>query len=294
MGFLTTPDGTNPKYTGQQRDQETATDWFQVRQMSGAQGRFQSPDPGNAGADPSNPQSWNGYAYVGNNPLSYTDPSGMFTEPSDGDPISAIIGGLIDLGELLGDIFGGGGPPPSIPSALATPSSPILQPSPDFDSQGGNGQTPDDGSIDTGTVFGSGDAGPFSNNVIRFDPNNPITLTGTDVVATALGLIVNWGWRMSHLPPHGMRVATGPIPVNPTPRRFFGTYYCGTGGAGPRSGVVNGACAAHDDCYAAAGINGTGNTNPAIIWSSAQVAAASSPGLNRPFSSRRKTSDSGS
>jgi YD repeat-containing protein len=62
MGFFATPDGTNPKYTGQMRDQETATDWFQVRQMSGAQGRFQSPDPGNAGADPSNPQSWNGYA----------------------------------------------------------------------------------------------------------------------------------------------------------------------------------------------------------------------------------------
>jgi YD repeat-containing protein len=60
VGFQTTPDGTNPKYTGQERDPETATDWFQVRQMSGAQGRFQSPDPGNAGADPSNPQSWNG------------------------------------------------------------------------------------------------------------------------------------------------------------------------------------------------------------------------------------------
>ncbi len=112
MGFQTTADAANPKYTGQQRDQETATDWFQVRQMSGAQGRFQSPDPGNAGADPSNPQSWNGYAYVVNNPLSYTDPSGMFVEavgagaalvPRSG----AIIGGLIDLGELLGGFFSG-------------------------------------------------------------------------------------------------------------------------------------------------------------------------------------------
>ncbi len=67
---------TNPKFTGQMRDQETTLDSFNVRHMSGAQGRFQSVDPGNAGADPSDPQTWNGYAYVGNNPLSYTDPSG--------------------------------------------------------------------------------------------------------------------------------------------------------------------------------------------------------------------------
>jgi hypothetical protein len=45
--------------------------------MSPAQGRFQSVDPGNAGADPSDPQTWNMYSYVTNNPLSYTDPSGM-------------------------------------------------------------------------------------------------------------------------------------------------------------------------------------------------------------------------
>jgi hypothetical protein len=37
-----------------------------------------SPDPSNAGADPLNPQSWNGYSYVWNNPLTNTDPSGMF------------------------------------------------------------------------------------------------------------------------------------------------------------------------------------------------------------------------
>jgi hypothetical protein len=52
----------------------------------------------------------------------------MFTEPSDGDPISAIIGGLIDVGEFLGGLFGlGGGQPSSIAPSLATPSSPIMQ-----------------------------------------------------------------------------------------------------------------------------------------------------------------------
>ncbi|MGH9771272.1 MAG: hypothetical protein ACRD4Q_06200 [Candidatus Acidiferrales bacterium] len=38
-----------------------------------------SPDPGNAGADPGNPQSWNMYSYVLNNPLGLVDPSGLDT-----------------------------------------------------------------------------------------------------------------------------------------------------------------------------------------------------------------------
>jgi RHS repeat-associated protein len=42
-------------------------------------GRWLSPDPAGLGAvDPSNPQSWNRYAYVGNNPLTFTDPTGLF------------------------------------------------------------------------------------------------------------------------------------------------------------------------------------------------------------------------
>lgn len=43
--------------------------------MSGAQGRFTSADP--ATGSPSDPQSWNGYAYARNNPLLYTDPDGQ-------------------------------------------------------------------------------------------------------------------------------------------------------------------------------------------------------------------------
>jgi RHS repeat-associated protein len=42
------------------------------------QGRWPSPDPaGFAAVDPTNPQSWNRYAYVLNNPLMYIDPLGM-------------------------------------------------------------------------------------------------------------------------------------------------------------------------------------------------------------------------
>jgi RHS repeat-associated protein len=42
---------------GQERDAESGLDYFQARYYSGVQGRFGSPDPGNAGANPGDPQS---------------------------------------------------------------------------------------------------------------------------------------------------------------------------------------------------------------------------------------------
>lgn len=48
------------------------------REQQPTQGRWISPDPGGLGAvSLTNPQSWNRYAYVGNNPLSATDPAGL-------------------------------------------------------------------------------------------------------------------------------------------------------------------------------------------------------------------------
>ena len=70
-------DNVNQKFTGQVRDSETGQDFFNARYFTGALGRFNSPDPANAGADLSNPQSWNGYGYVLGNQLVNVDPSGM-------------------------------------------------------------------------------------------------------------------------------------------------------------------------------------------------------------------------
>jgi RHS repeat-associated protein len=51
------------------------------RIYSGNYGRWLSPDPaGLAAASPSNPQSWNRYAYVGNNPTNFIDPTGLLEE----------------------------------------------------------------------------------------------------------------------------------------------------------------------------------------------------------------------
>ncbi len=51
-------------------------DYFNARNFTGVLGRFNSPDPGNIGASLYNPQTWNGYSYVANNPLNSADPSG--------------------------------------------------------------------------------------------------------------------------------------------------------------------------------------------------------------------------
>jgi RHS repeat-associated protein len=72
-------------FTGKERDGETGLDYFEARYMSSAQGRFTSPDPGNAGAFAANPQSWNAYSYVVNIPLKYTDPHGLSYQVCDAD-----------------------------------------------------------------------------------------------------------------------------------------------------------------------------------------------------------------
>jgi len=78
-------DGVTQKFTGKERDVETGLDWFKVRYMGSAQGRFTSPDPFSPiglkrdkfEAWISNPQRWNKYAYALNNPLAFIDPTGM-------------------------------------------------------------------------------------------------------------------------------------------------------------------------------------------------------------------------
>jgi RHS repeat-associated protein len=65
-----------PRCTGKERDSETGLDWFDTRYFSGAQGRFTSPDQPFNDQESSDPQSWNLYSYVRNNPLKFIDPSG--------------------------------------------------------------------------------------------------------------------------------------------------------------------------------------------------------------------------
>ncbi len=66
------------QFTGDERDAETGLDHTWFRQYSSQLGRWMHPDPaGLAAANPANPQSWNRYAYVLNNPLALVDPFGL-------------------------------------------------------------------------------------------------------------------------------------------------------------------------------------------------------------------------
>jgi RHS repeat-associated protein len=65
-------------FTGQIHDQ-SGNDYFGARYYSENTGRFLSPDPsGLYYADPTNPQSLNLYSYSLNNPLTNTDPTGLY------------------------------------------------------------------------------------------------------------------------------------------------------------------------------------------------------------------------
>ena len=72
-------------FTGKERDTESGLDYFGARHYSSTMGRFMSPDP-SAGyyADITNPQSFNLYSYVMNNPLKFVDPSGLYCAWEDG------------------------------------------------------------------------------------------------------------------------------------------------------------------------------------------------------------------
>ncbi len=89
--------GVRQLYTGQERDTETNLDFLNARYLSTPQGRFTSPDPDNAGADPAYPQSWNMYSYVRNNPLKYIDPFGLCSQDANGNFVNDDNGGTFQF-----------------------------------------------------------------------------------------------------------------------------------------------------------------------------------------------------
>ena len=64
--------------------QVTGFDHFGARHHSPHQGRFTAPDELFADQHEGDPQSWNLYSYVRNNPLRYTDPTGRKCVDLDG------------------------------------------------------------------------------------------------------------------------------------------------------------------------------------------------------------------
>ena len=72
-------DANQLHFTGKERDQESGNDYFGARYYANSMGRWLSPDPsGQYFANPENPQTWDLYAYVANNPLVNVDPFGLW------------------------------------------------------------------------------------------------------------------------------------------------------------------------------------------------------------------------
>jgi len=76
-------DTTDNKYrfTGQERDYSTNFDYMHFRFYASSMGRFLKPD--NLIGTIANPQSWNLYSYVNENPANFNDPSGLLGPMTD-------------------------------------------------------------------------------------------------------------------------------------------------------------------------------------------------------------------
>lgn len=107
------------QFTGKERDAETGLDYFGARYLSAAQGRFTSPDAPFADQHAEDPQSWNLYGYVRNNPLAAVDADGekcqslsggpcRFKETSSADPRLLVASTALMSGGLVGAGSGAG------------------------------------------------------------------------------------------------------------------------------------------------------------------------------------------
>jgi RHS repeat-associated protein len=69
-------DSVRKRFTGYEKDQETGLDFAESRYYNNKHGRFTAVDPLLASGKSSNPQTFNRYVYVGNNPLTRVDTDG--------------------------------------------------------------------------------------------------------------------------------------------------------------------------------------------------------------------------
>jgi RHS repeat-associated protein len=77
-GYASCTDATEHHFTAKERDTESGNDYFGARYYASSMGRWMSPDPKMFSKQRMfDPQQWNMYAYVRNNPLIYFDPNGQ-------------------------------------------------------------------------------------------------------------------------------------------------------------------------------------------------------------------------
>jgi RHS repeat-associated protein len=106
-------EGRRSRSTGKERDGETGLDYFGARYMSAAQGRFGSADAPFIDQQIESAKSWNQYAYVRNNPLTYRDPDGRIC-----------IWGIGNTCDLPAPTLP---PPPAPPAPVLAPNGSLAQ-----------------------------------------------------------------------------------------------------------------------------------------------------------------------
>ena len=259
--------------TGKERDTESGNDYFGARYYSSAMGRFMSPDPGWFFAtNPSDPQSWNIYAYARNNPLSFIDPDGYdcvylnnagtdVDRDKDGNPTG------IDQNSNSGECGKNGGywVDGTVTNVnLYTNSNDVGL----------------SGMWKTGSNAGQ-QTDSYYNNVSSNGPGGVDLLSLPD---SSFG---------EYRPLQNVLYYRELDPWQ-APSRFFGSHWCGPGGGGIPVSNLDAACKAHDQCFDAAGISAANNVGGghmtlqqagAAQGCNAALAAAAAANPNDPGSS---------
>jgi RHS repeat-associated protein len=217
------------KYTGQEQDVATGLYYYGARYYDPAIMRFISPD--SVVPDTADPQVFNRYAYVKNNPVRYVDPTGHVSEPTlynrtaDQYNFTATLGlGMTFIKDIYGNVYFG--PAASTDPGISLTASWLNQPF-----------RPDPGLL---LDFNQGPSFEVAGSVgvvTASESMSPGTGTATNIGITTPSLGVtgtySYTWRILRAPPNHVLSAKGVI------RRWEegkhrGSSYEGTMAAGDR------------------------------------------------------------
>ena len=87
------------KYIGQEFDASTGLSYLNARYYDGNRGQFLSQDPvfWSQNQNLPDPQSLNSYSYAGNNPINWSDPTGLFTKDSPANIVRNLMESVFNL-----------------------------------------------------------------------------------------------------------------------------------------------------------------------------------------------------